>query len=148
MKLISFLPAAAVCGTSLPNCNDTFNINGEPIIGCQESSVVPPPKVSLWEKARAKMIILNYIFWFGSNLPYSKNHFMPWKIKNGNPKAGCEQNVMDADIEWCGALNYSMSSCVGWIREELEYYCDRPYYSCIISDASSWAAWRTWQAQG
>jgi len=58
MKLISFLPAVAVSGTS-PNCNDIFNINGEPIIGCQESSVVSPPKVSLWEKARAKMIIFN-----------------------------------------------------------------------------------------
>ena len=53
---------------------------------------------------------------------------------------------MDADIEWCGALNYSMSSCVGWIREELEYYCSNPYYSCIISNASNWSAWRTWQA--
>ena len=84
----------------------------------------------------------------GSNILYSRNYIEPSKTKNGDPKAGCEQNVMDADIEWCGALNYSMSSCVGWIREELEYYCSNPYYSCIISNASSWSSWRTWQAQG
>ena len=64
MKLVAFLPAAVVHGTALPNCNDTFNINGEPIIGCLESSVVSPPKVSLWEKARAKTISQNQIVLF------------------------------------------------------------------------------------
>ena len=140
MKFIHFLPPFAVSGTNLPNCNDIFNVNGEPIIGCQESSVVSPPKVSLWEKARAKTVskIRSSIRFY---------HYLSLsKTKNGDPKAGCEQNVMDADIEWCGQLGYSMSSCVGWIREELEYYCSNPYYSCIISDADSWASWRTWQA--
>ena len=68
------------------------------------------------------------------------------KFELEGSKAGCEQNVMDKELAWCGNNYISMGDCVKWIRENLEYQCSKSQYSCIMSNASSWSTWRSWES--
>merc|ERR1712131_393333 len=61
-------------------------------------------------------------------------------------KKRCEQDVMEEDMEYCEDHNTSLTGCVDWIKEDLEYMCDGDKYSCILTRASSYATWRTWEA--